>query len=490
MCRLRRCCRPDCKCVEILIGCMLLVLVTVTISLIRYFLEFPTILNGFGSNVKPEFPKFKDANITNSSTSFSHRTSTLKATITTTEVTAPTVMNVTEGHLNTPILEVSYCQYFIGAFELEEITSIPSDVDSTSGAFKTASNIELTINRILNLSSLNMFYSSSSVFAISSDSTTVNFWMDYCFPYGSELTLDATNVTNAFLENINNTNVLQSIFPSTICSDSLELHEMQEAQLYNFTVAQCTNSTVKCGTGYCVNKANGYCDGVNDCPDGSDEVNCDCGSKSKSWQWQASLQLQGTHVCEAALISERWALTTKSCVATSNNDLWTIILGKKTLDGINPFEVKRQIRSIEYPDSLNGAGDIALCRLNKPVTFNDYIWPICLSTAVQISNKCKATGSSDGMDEDWEVWTDDEGTIILQALSTPESSTSSDYKVIASYNCQDLQGSPLICGKTGERWNLEGSETSCDNNTNSRNYTSIRKYIPWIIKYVPNIPII
>ncbi|XP_067866035.1 transmembrane protease serine 7-like isoform X2 [Heterodontus francisci] len=446
MCRLRRCCRPDCKCVEILIGCMLLVLVTVTISLIRYFLEFPTILNGFGSNVKPEFPKFKDANITNSSTSFSHRTSTLKATITTTEVTAPTVMNVTEGHLNTPILEVSYCQYFIGAFELEEITSIPSDVDSTSGAFKTASNIELTINRILNLSSLNMFYSSSSVFAISSDSTTVNFWMDYCFPYGSELTLDATNVTNAFLENINNTNVLQSIFPSTICSDSLELHEMQEAQLYNFTVAQCTNSTVKCGTGYCVNKANGYCDGVNDCPDGSDEVNCDCGSKSKSWQWQASLQLQGTHVCEAALISERWALTTKSCVATSNNDLWTIILGKKTLDGINPFEVKRQIRSIEYPDSLNGA--------------------------------------------DWEVWTDDEGTIILQALSTPESSTSSDYKVIASYNCQDLQGSPLICGKTGERWNLEGSETSCDNNTNSRNYTSIRKYIPWIIKYVPNIPII
>ncbi len=56
--------------------------------------------------------------------------------------------------------------------------------------------------------------------------------------------------------------------------------------------------------------------------------------------------------------------------------------GKRTQQGVNTYEISRNVISIIVHPSYNSQtsdNDIALLRLSSAVTFNDYIRPVCLA---------------------------------------------------------------------------------------------------------------
>lgn len=63
---------------------------------------------------------------------------------------------------------------------------------------------------------------------------------------------------------------------------------------------------------------------------------------------------------------------------------FTVYLGRDTQQGTNPNEVSRKVsKIIQHPQysQKNFDNDVALLQLSSPVTFTNYIKPVCLSAA-------------------------------------------------------------------------------------------------------------
>ncbi|XP_024913430.1 chymotrypsin-like protease CTRL-1 [Cynoglossus semilaevis] len=121
-----------------------------------------------------------------------------------------------------------------------------------------------------------------------------------------------------------------------------------------------------------------------------------------SWPWQVSLHYlpNNMHVCGGTLIHQQWVLTAAHCLTepgTSASD-WALHFGKLTQSATSIHEVTRPVSQvIIHPDYNNNTFDmdIGLLKLSSPVTFTDYIRPICLasnSSQFLSSTMCWATG--------------------------------------------------------------------------------------------------
>uniref|UniRef100_A0A3Q2WN86 Serine protease 27-like n=1 Tax=Haplochromis burtoni TaxID=8153 RepID=A0A3Q2WN86_HAPBU len=105
-----------------------------------------------------------------------------------------------------------------------------------------------------------------------------------------------------------------------------------------------------------------------------------------SWPWQVSLQTSGSHFCGGSLINSQWVLTAAHCFPTTPTGL-TVNLGRQSLRGSNPNAVSRTVTQIiKHPNYNSGTNDndICLLRLSSPVTFNNYISPVCLAASDSI----------------------------------------------------------------------------------------------------------
>ncbi|KAM5193700.1 transmembrane protease serine 11D-like [Mantella aurantiaca] len=189
-----------------------------------------------------------------------------------------------------------------------------------------------------------------------------------------------------------------------------------------------------------------------------------------AWPWQAGLHLNGNHKCGASLISNTWLVTAAHCF-NSNKDVnsWTVFLGTIHLTSGPGLSTKS---IIVHQDYMSGTYeyDIALVELSSPVSFTQYIRPVCLAdtvTAVPDNSSCYVTG--------WGSLT--EGGCLspilqqaeLKIISSSLCSNAQMYAYLikssmlcAGYvegkidSCQGDSGGPLVALQSNRRWTLIG----------------------------------
>ncbi|KAG7229457.1 hypothetical protein INR49_012856 [Caranx melampygus] len=106
-----------------------------------------------------------------------------------------------------------------------------------------------------------------------------------------------------------------------------------------------------------------------------------------SWPWQVSLQYDGVHKCGGSIISNRWIVSAAHCFPERHRfvNRWRVLLGSIYNKPVNAnvAEVKTIVYHSSYlpfvdPNIDDNSRDIAVLALTQPLTFNEYIQPICL----------------------------------------------------------------------------------------------------------------
>ncbi|XP_039620613.1 CUB and peptidase domain-containing protein 2-like [Polypterus senegalus] len=232
------------------------------------------------------------------------------------------------------------------------------------------------------------------------------------------------------------------------------------------------------------------------------------------WPWQVLVQyITGgfVYLCGGSLIADSWVLSAGHCFPSNHvASGYTLYMGRFYLSQPSEFEQIRSVRKFfVYPgyQSADQGKDVTLVQLSSPVTFTDYVLPICLpSPSVSFSEglMCWVTG--------WGTTTEN-GTIsrTLQEVEVPiisRTTCSSMYMtggvdgtlpsdvLCAGYpagmkdSCQGDSGGPLVCKMTDTTWVQAGIVSfglGCARPGIPGVYVQVTDYSQWIQSKVPQV---
>ncbi|XP_062870655.1 coagulation factor XI-like isoform X2 [Trichomycterus rosablanca] len=223
------------------------------------------------------------------------------------------------------------------------------------------------------------------------------------------------------------------------------------------------------------------------------------------WPWQISLQRGGKHICGGSIIASQWIITAAHCLTQPYTQLSVRTGLTKLSEKGTGYELENIIIHPQYNEN-SLINDIALLKTNKPITFSDYVRPVCLMEAKNepsfLGKKCTVTG--------WGRLSSGSYPDVLQEAQMPLMSTENCasllandgwgiYKVLptnlcAGYPeggidaCDGDSGGPLVC-KDEDMWYLAGLTSwgvKCGQPNKPGVYTRISSYLQWIRNALAN----
>lgn len=237
-------------------------------------------------------------------------------------------------------------------------------------------------------------------------------------------------------------------------------------------------------------------------------------AKAGKWPWQVDIQTSSGHVCGGSIVAKDWVLSAAHCIPNpSDFGSYIIYVGRHQLNGINIHESFHRVRQVVIADGYtepHSGRDVALLQLSTPVTWSDYVHPVCLPAAGTLfpsGMMCYVTG--------WGNIRDDvplSGVGTLQEVQVPILSQSSCQEmynlnpkeqidilydmICAGYQeggkdaCQGDSGGPLVCQMVNGTWVQAGVVSfglGCAHVNQPGVYSRMTSYANFIRNTVPEV---
>nr|XP_015204206.1 PREDICTED: coagulation factor XI-like [Lepisosteus oculatus] len=220
-------------------------------------------------------------------------------------------------------------------------------------------------------------------------------------------------------------------------------------------------------------------------------------AERNKWPWQVSLHEDSSHSCGGSILRRRWVVTAAHCLVDSKaSDLkvYAGILRQKETRSAEYYGVEKILMHSEY-DQGDQENDIALLKLDRPITYDDSKWPICLPNKAKEKEfwgqKCWISG--------WGKLASGKSPSFLQQAELPlitteacrsfySNSSIADTMLCAGLEeggvdtCQGDSGGPLMC-ESQDKWYLMGVTSwgdGCGVAGKPGVYTRVEKYRDWI----------
>ncbi|XP_018016266.1 brachyurin-like [Hyalella azteca] len=100
-----------------------------------------------------------------------------------------------------------------------------------------------------------------------------------------------------------------------------------------------------------------------------------------SFPWQVALFIDDIYFCGGSLISDEWVLTAGHCLHEAQSVV--VVAGAHNIREAEPSQVTMTSTNLKVHEDYGPVflrNDIAILKLPSPITFNEFIAPVCLPT--------------------------------------------------------------------------------------------------------------